>query len=281
MNVWGIVNDVLSENIFSIIRHGKREYFYFRKNMVKKYSKYIKEGVKVVFECDDTKTLHKDLMAYAINKVILISETKKRENVVYYDLYIIQRGIKKIIDTKDNLLFIDFEMNMQDYKPINGFVQEIIEAGYLVCDYKQAIYDVKHQYIKPSKFRFVTNRTMKFLGYSQETLEVAISFKKFYEEFVRITKEYNPIIFVWGKSDITQLKKCVEINHLEWHNFRFVDLLQLHMNYFGLKEAPGLFNTWEKYNKKELPEQTHDSLEDAIITKDVYFSFRKRIKTRR
>ena len=58
---------------------------------------------------------------------------------------------------------------------------------------------------------------------------------------------------------------------------RFVNLLQLHTNYDNLKNSPGLFSMWEAYNNTKLPEQRHDSLEDAMVTKDVFFKFKEKV----
>ena len=60
-------------------------------------------------------------------------------------------------------------------------------------------------------------------------------------------------------------------------DLRFVNLLQLHTNYDNLKNSPGLFSMWETYNNTKLPEQKHDSLEDAMVTKDVFFKFKEKI----
>ena len=106
-------------------------------------------------------------------------------------------------------------------------------------------------------------------------MEQAITFKEFYEEFAEICKAYNPSVIVWGKSDITQLKKTCQINRCPDLGLHFVNLLQLHTNYFNLKNSPGLFSMWETYTNSKLPEQKHNSLEDAMVTKDVFFKFKE------
>ena len=168
-------------------------------------------------------------------------------------------------------------MNMQDYQPIPNFEQEIIETGMVLTDENGAIIKIKHWYIKPTKFPKITKRAMKFLHYTNSELEQAITFKEFYKEFADIVKEYQPTVIVWGKSDITQLKKTCQINNVPDLNLRFVNLLQLHTNYDNLKNSPGLFSMWETYNNSKLPEQKHNSLEDALVTKDVFFKFKKYI----
>ena len=176
-----------------------------------------------------------------------------------------------------SILFIDFEMNMQDYVAINGFEPEIIEAGLVITNGDGAVYDIKHWYIKPTKFKTITRRTMKFLHYTKAELNQAVDFKVFYNELKALVEKYNPYVVVWGKSDITQLKKTCEINKCPELKLHFVNLLQLHTNYDNLKDSPGLFSMWETYNGTKLPEQTHDSLEDATVTKEVFFNFKDKI----
>jgi sporulation inhibitor KapD len=106
---------------------------------------------------------------------------------------------------------------------------------------------------------------------------MAITFKEFYNEFKMLCEKYNPYVVVWGKSDITSLKKTCQINNVPELNLRFVNLLQLHTNYDNLKNSPGLFSMWEAYNNTKLPEQRHDSLEDAMVTKDVFFKFKEKV----
>ena len=158
-----------------------------------------------------------------------------------------------------------------------SFEQEIIEAGLVLTNKEGAIMKIKHWYIKPTLFPRLTRRTMKFLNYSNYELAQAVPFKKFYDELKEIVKEYNPYVIVWGKSDITQLKKTCQINNCSDLRLRFVNLLQLHTNYFNLKNSPGLFSMWESYTNTKLPEQRHNSLEDAMVTKDVFFKFKEHI----
>jgi sporulation inhibitor KapD len=187
------------------------------------------------------------------------------------------KGIVDLVNTINPILFIDFEMNMQDYQPIDNFEQEIIETGMVLTDQSGAIMKLKHWYIKPTLFPRLTKRTMKFLNYTSYEMNKAVTFKQFYNVYKQIVKEYNPYVIVWGKSDITTLKKTCQINRCPDLKLNFVNLLQLHTNYFNLKNSPGLFSMWESYTNTKLPEQRHNSLEDALVTKDVFFKFKEHI----
>ena len=54
---------------------------------------------------------------------------------------------------------------------------------------------------------------------------------------------------------------------------RFLDLLNLHKVYYGLKNDIGLFNAYNLYSNERLVGQKHDALEDAIITMEIFKNF--------
>ena len=278
MRLKALVHSVEGDSYFTVIHNSRKIYFYMQKNLVKKFHKYLTKGACVDIDYDLELVRKKDFCAYRINHFISIGMPKDRKKrIVYYDLDVIRDGIVELVNNINPILFIDFEMNMQDYTPIPNFEQEIIEAGMVLTNKTGAIMKIKHFYIKPTKFPRLTKRTMNFLNYSNYELNQAVTFKKFYNELKQIVKEYNPYVIVWGKSDITQLKKTCQINGCLDLKMNFVNLLQLHTNYFNLKNSPGLFSMWESYTSTKLPEQRHNSLEDALVTKDVFFKFKEHI----
>ena len=278
MRLTALVHSVEGENYFTVIKDNRKLYFYLQKNLVKKFYKYLTKGAYVVIDYDDVLIRKKHFCDRKVNHFVAIGMPKDRlKRVVYYDLDVIRKGIVELVGSINPILFIDFEMNMQDYTPIPNFEQEIIEAGMVLTNNTGAIMKIKHFYIKPTLFPRLTRRTMNFLNYSSYELNQAVPFKKFYNELKDIIKEYNPYVIVWGKSDITQLKKTCQINGCQDLRIRFVNLLQLHTNYFNLKNSPGLFSMWDSYTNSKLPEQRHNSLEDAMVTKDVFFKFKEHI----
>ena len=278
MRLTALVHSVEGEAYFTVINNGRKKYFYLQKNLIKKFHKYLTKGAYIVIDYDDVLVRKKHVAAYKVNHFEAIGMPKDRlKRVIYYDLDIIRKGIVDLVNSINPILFVDFEMNMQDYNPIPNFEQEIIEAGMVLTNQNGAIMKIKHFYIKPTKFPKLTKRTMKFLNYTNFELNQAVPFRTFYKELKDIVDEYNPYVIVWGKSDITQLKKTCQINGCSDLRLRFVNLLQLHTNYFNLKNSPGLFSMWESYTSTKLPEQRHNSLEDALVTKDVFFKFKEHI----
>ena len=278
MQLTALIYSVEGESFFTVILDGRKRFFYLQKHLVKNFSKYLTKGCYVTFDYQEKQTKNRGILSNKVNHFIEISFSKNlRTKKTYYNLEVIRDGIKGLVKSMDSIFFIDFEMNMQDYVAINGFEPEIIEAGLVVTNGAGAIYDIKHWYIKPTKFKTITRRTMKFLHYTKAELNQAIDFKVFYNELKALVEKYNPYVVVWGKSDITQLKKTCEINKCPELKLHFVNLLQLHTNYDNLKDSPGLFSMWETYNGTKLPEQTHNSLEDATVTKEVFFNFKDKI----
>lgn len=278
MQLSALVYSVEKESFFTIIIDGKKEYFYLQRHLAKNFLKYLTKGTYLTFDYQASKANHRGVSAYKVNYFIEVSLIR-RNNLkrTYYSLDYIRNGIKNLVWQMKTIMFLDFEMNMQDYTPINNFEQEIIEAGLILTDENGNPYVTKHFYIKPTKYKKVTHRAMKFLHYSNAELAKAVPFKVFYNELRQLVDKYNPYVVVWGKSDVTQLKKCLSINNCPDLNLHFINLLQLHANYDNLKDSPGLFMMWEKYNNTKLPEQTHDALEDAIVTKEVFFKFKEKI----
>ena len=200
MKLTALIYSVEKESFFTVIINKRKVYFYLQKNLIKKFMKYLEKGTYVTIDYDDNIAKHKGICSYTVNHFIEISKPKyKQKRVVYYDLEVIRDGIRELVDSMNPILFIDFEMNMQDYQPIEGFEQEIIEAGLVLTNGDGAIYDIKHWYIKPTKFKKISRRAMKFLHYTNVELDKAISFKVFYNELKQIVKKYNPYVVVWGK----------------------------------------------------------------------------------
>lgn len=278
MQFTALIYKMEDEAFFTLLLDNKKVYFYLQKHLVKTYGKYLRSGTYVTFEFLDKRTKHKGIYSYQVLYFYRICSLRNKFiHRTFYDLDNIREGIKNLVNTMNPILFIDFEMNMQDYKPILNFEQEIIEAGMVLTNQKGAIRKMEHYFIKPTKFPRLTARTMRFLDYNANDLKSAISFTKFYNRLKEINDTFHPYVIVWGKSDITQLEKCIAINGLKPLNLHFVNLLQLHINYDNLANCPGLFSQYEAYTNTSLPSQTHDSLEDAMVTKDVFFLFKAKI----
>ncbi len=267
-----------SEKSFFILKQRNRlVYYYLQRNLIKKFDKYLVKGTFVHFEVESNKNKHRGIYCYKVSHFIEISNKKLKNKKIYYSINSFRDGIKSLITNLDYTLFIDFEFNMHDFYTPN-FISEIIEVGYSLCDNKLNVIKEKQLYLKPTKMKKVTKRSIKFLNYQKHHLDNRSEYKTFYNDFKNVMDKYNPCLIVWGKSDIENLKLSFKHNSVKYVNFKFIDLSQIHVNYYNLKNTPGLFKTAEEYNNIELPKQKHNALEDAIVTKLVFSSFKETIK---
>lgn len=262
---------------FTIKINNKIEYFYMPRNLVKKFAKYLKKGIFVHFEIQGNKTTHRNISCYKVDHFIEISNKRKREKKIFYSLDTFRNGIRDLLSSLKYTVFIDFEFNMHDYYSKN-FIPEIIEVGYCLCDNNLSIINEKQMYLVPTKVKKITKRAIKFLNYKKEHLENRLSYDVFYKDFKKLIKDYDPCFIVWGRSDIETLRTSFKINKVKNINFKFIDLSSVHVNYYNLKNTPGLFKAAEEYNNIELPKQRHNALEDALMTKLVFSNFKETIK---
>lgn len=275
MEVTGVIHNVSAESkIFSMIINNRLEYFYLQNSLRIKFNKYLHKGRFVSFSYTEEKKRIGKVQAYSVdhfNKIIRKSRFKAE---TYYDLDTIRSGIKDFFNSFDNVMFLDLEMTMQDYYSNSKFVPEVIQAGFLICNKNgEVIYD-KSIYIKPTKSKRISKRTYKFLNIKPEVFDDACRYKEFYDILKNIIDKYNPYILVWGKNDILVLKDSFVVNNMKPLELRFVNLLQIIKNYYNLKQDLGLFKALKMFKGIE-NDQAHDALDDAIVTKDVFYSFKQ------
>lgn len=273
----GIIHSIDVENrLLTMKSRNKIEYFYLQNGLLKKFQRYLRPNTFVEFDYNENQDRCANVLAYKVNFFIRIFRKVGFRVEVFYDLSVIRSGVKNLLSNLDNIMFLDLEMTMQSFDSPKDFKSEIIQAGYLITDNKGNDLERKNYYIKPTLFPKLNKRTIKFLSIDDEVINnEGISFNEFYNEFKDILIKYNnPSIIVWGKNDILALKSCYEINGLTPLTPNFINLLQVHKNYFNLKNDLGLFNAYKNYTGKDL-DQEHDALVDAFMTKNVFFEFKK------
>ena len=273
----GIIHSIdLDNRLIAMKNKNKIEYFYLQNGLLKKFQRYLTTSTFIEFDYNDKLDKCANVLAYKVNFFIRIFRKVGFRREVFYDLSVIRSGVKDLLTNLDNIMFLDLEMTMQSFDSPKDFKSEIIQAGYLITDKYGNDLERKNYYIKPTLFPKLNKRTIKFLSIDDEVINnEGISFNKFYDEFKDVLIKYNnPSIIVWGKNDILALKSCYEINDLAPHTPNCINLLQVHKNYFNLKNDLGLFNAYKNYTGKDL-DQEHDALVDAFMTKNVFFEFKK------
>ncbi len=276
--VYGPLHSVIIENRIVSIKQGKRvAYFYMAKGMFNTFMQYLNEGIYLFMLVSDNEKRQKGVMARTVESLEKIIFPDRQNPRIYYDTNIIKKGIQSIVNGTQPKLFLDLEMSMPPYQNYENFVSEIIQWGMVLVDRDGQILETHKEFIKPTLFKELTNRTKKFLHISQETIDSGISYHEFYRIFERIIKTLRPMIIVWGQNDIIEIKKSSVLHQLPdlTRNVQFIDLLKLHKHYFGLKNDLGLFNAYKAYTGMDPEEQAHDAFEDAMMTKTIFEYFRK------
>ena len=265
----------LDNRLLTMKNKNKIEYFYLQNGLIKKFQRYLDEKIFIEFDCNGDGDIYNDVYARKINYFIRIFKNTPHNREMYYDLSVIRSGVKDLLYNQNNIMFLDLEMTMQSFESPKDFKSEIIQAGFLITDKLGNDLERKNYYIKPTLFPKLNKRTLKFLSLNEEDVDNGLSFNEFYNEFKSVLEKYNnPSIVVWGKNDILALKACYEINNLEPLKPNYINLLQVHKNYYNLKNDLGLFDAYKKYTGEDL-NQEHDALVDAFMTKNVFFEFKK------
>ncbi len=248
---------------------------FIAKRLVKDFAPYLIAGRFVSICVEDEKTIINDSQGYRLNYFIKIIKNTKYKHEVFYDISLVKQGIKDLIDSLDNVMFLDFEMSMVVGRP-EKFVTELLQAGLVVANKNMEIVHEYNTYIKPTKNK-VNNRTLRFLGIDKETINNGLPYKEFHKQFSEILEKYNPTIVVFGKNDIKYLQHSYVVNSAKEVTKRrdFVDLLQIYKNYHNIKNDIALFKLYEQMTNADAGDQHHDAFEDAKVTYHIFKAFRE------
>ena len=269
-----LIND--EQRTFTVFTKTQKRIFYMQRSMFNKLGKYLQPGHKIVVMAEGFKKT-RDEKQVMIKHVLKIINPRRRKNKILYSQQIIENETKTFINDLKTKMFLDLEMSMHPYRIDKNFVQEIIQVGYIIVDERDQVIERYQTYIKPTKHKTLTKRTLKFLDLTQDHVNNGIAFKQFYEHFKDVIKRYNPAIIVWGKNDHLALRDAYKVNKLKTlaRRTRFVNLLQLHKNVFMFKNDLGLLNAYKMYGYEALKDQRHDAYEDALMTRRVFNGFKK------
>jgi len=274
--VYGLLHGVdEKKRVLAIKTRHRVRFFYLARGMFSGFMNYFGPGIYVFMTVQTARHTYR---GYSVQNVVNIEKVmapNRQKPTLYYDVSVIKSGVRTILNANKPKLFLDFEMSMPPYRNYQNFVSEIIQAGMILTDAAGNILEEHTFYIKPTLFPSLSDRTAKFLHISQDDLDQGKEYREFHKLFTRIWKHYRPMIFVWGKNDKLELRKMNRLHQLDEFTAKsqFIDLLQLHKIYFGLKNDLGLFSAYNMYAGVDLDIQLHDAFQDASVTKDVFFWF--------
>ena len=272
------------QRIIGLLRNNKIEYFYLSRNQMKRYSPYLSAGLYVYFRCTKNKKKHHHIYSYDVISFIKMARRTRRKLLVYYDIDTIKEGVVNLLNKEHNRMFLDLEFTMPpfNYTKQSGkeFIPEIIQYGIYIENKDGELLDCDSHLVKPRDQSGINSRTLQFLHIGPTQMRKAVSFREFYHNLKYFMDLYNPVIYVWGKNDMSVLDKSYQMHNLKPITKRkdFINLMQVIKNYYSIKDDIGLFKTVEWFEERKIKEpQEHDALDDAYMTMKVFHLFKNEI----
>lgn len=271
----------LDHKIIGIKCYKSIKFFYFQNSQMNTFKRYLYQDNWIDLEYDENAISKKgNYLAYKVSFVYKLEAVGRYDRITYYDKIALDKSMYDFLDNLGNTMFLDLEMTMPSYTfKGKGFVTEIIQAGFEICDKNNDIIYQYSNYIKPSINKELSKRAEDFLGISsKDFFEKCIPYNDFYNEFNNILLKYDPSIIIYGRNDKLVLNDSYEINNVKSLNnkTRFINLCQLIKTYYELKNDPGLFKLLSVYYDN-VDAQIHNALADSEATRLVFLAFKKDI----
>lgn len=278
MKVYGKVHEVLrKERMISIVINSHLEYFHMTNRNMKDFRIYLFKKPYVFIEVNDTYEVHSYHKCREIDHFIKIVLPTRKGSEIYYDISVIQDGVKELINRPQNRLFLDLEFSMGS--PLYRGGNEILQYGLVLEDEEGNVILEKSDLVQPFNPKALNVKTLLFLSRSLEDFDNACSYIEFYQLLESIIEQYDPKIIAWGTNDILALESSFKINKLKPLDIRnrYINLMHVMKNYYSYKQEKGLFSTYKEMSKTEETDQIHDALEDAVIERKIFHLFKDEI----
>lgn len=167
-------------------------------------------------------------------------------------------------------LFIDFEFTMPEGKENpTGFYPEIIEVGF-VSVVKDSIQEQFSSFVKPNKFKKITERCKRFLNISQSQVEGGMSLEELVVLLKNIDTKNPTTVITWGNMDMKVLKQnCYKLDVEFPFSGENIDLCMEYKRFFGDQNQTGLWKAVQAYGKEGTGKQ-HRALDDALTTYHIF-----------
>jgi len=282
MIITGLIKSVDEEEKILKLKHkNKVNSYYVQKSLMNNFSKYLKVGNFIQFVVKDEPRVYRGVLVRNIDHIRKIQVLRHRKSLVFFDYKNINTGIQKLINSLENIMYLDLEMTMHPYKKDPTFRQEVLQVGYLLEDSKGNVIKKYNKMIKPTIHKTITARTKKFLKITQEEVDNGIDYNEFYEDFKETILKYKPAILAWGKNDFLALKDSYIVNKRSSliDYTRYINLLKIHKTFLNVRNDIGLFNAYGLYYEP-LQKQSHDAFEDAQVTKKILEGFKDLVNER-
>lgn len=278
MKIYGKVYSVnKKERIISIIINNRLEFFHMSNKIMRDFKAYLYKKPYVFLDVEDEKTLINRYKCYHINYFIKIIVPRRTRSNVYYDLSMIRRSIRSLMNRIGMKMFLDLEFSLPTSN--QRHIPEIVQYGMIIENADGDIIFEDSSLVKPMRRSSLNKRTLKFLSLEYKYFNKACSYIEFYQLLERCIRDYDVKIIAWGKNDIIALEKSFKINHLKPLDVqnRYMNLMQIMKNYYNYKQEQGLFSTYQELTNSKDVIQTHDAFEDALITREIFHLFKQKI----
>ncbi|HHX70113.1 MAG TPA: hypothetical protein GX708_18945, partial [Gallicola sp.] len=213
-----------------------------------------------------------------INSFDKVVESRTKERKIYYDIDTIRKGVRRLLDNNKYKLFLDLEFSLPSYYQTKRHIPEIVQYGMVLEDPDGNIVFEDGSLVNPLRKYALNLRTYKFLKKSKEDFDNACSYIEFYQLLEKIIEDYEELkIIAWGRNDILTMEQSFKLNRLKPLDIRnrYMNLMQIVKNYYNEKADLGLFSTYEEMTGIEQLGQSHDALEDALMTREIYHIFKE------
>ena len=282
MEVFGKVHGFdKQDRLISVNCDGNLEYYHLSNKYLKDFKAFLEEKPFICFEADDEYMVHSNIKCQDIKYFISLYKDNKDVREIFYDLNVIQDGVKDFINQRHNRLFLDLEFSLISYP--GKSVSEIIQYGIVLEDPDGNIIYEGSSLVKPMYKSSLNKLTLTFLSLNAEDFEDACPYIAFYQLLEQLIKEYDPKIIAWGRNDWLSIERSFKLNHLHPLEIRsrYINLMQVIKNYYNYKQEMGLFATYQELTSQELQEQMHDALEDAMIERKIFHIFKDKINNKK
>lgn len=278
MRLYGkVYNIIKKERIFSMIVNQKLCYFHMTNKNMRDFKAYLYQEPYVFVEVEEKRVKICQIMCYEVAHFIKILLPQRKKTHVFYDLDVIRKDIKALVNKKQYRMFLDLEFSLPTN--IKKHTPEIVQYGLIVEDPDHQIIFQDFALVRPIKKSSLSQRTLKFLSLEYKDFKDASSYIAFYQLLQRWIRDYDIRIIAWGRNDILTLEQSFKINHLQPLDIRkrYLNLMQIMKNYYHYRQEMGLFHTYQELSSNIIESQAHNAFEDAFVAREIFHMFRNKI----
>lgn len=178
-----------------------------------------------------------------------------------------------------NYIVYDLEFN-QDIPSFNSTMEvttkypyEIIQIGAVKLDENYNVVDTFNRYVKPTIYSQISTFITELTGITTEELLEEDTFPSIYREFIRFMGTDDPVLCIWGMSDVKELFRNVEYYNQDKTllPLKYINLQPYVSMHFKLSKHQLLkLQTAVEMLQIEMPYQFHNALHDAYYTAELF-----------